>query len=198
MGIDVTKGASVPLDADGSGLTHVTVGLGWDPAAPGGEDFDLDASAIALTGTGRAPSRGYFVYYNNLTTPRREIVHRGDSLTGENAGDDEQIDVHLEALSASIRRIVFPVSIYNAEYRGQSFGDVRNAYIRVVDAATGQEITRYDLSTDAATETAMLFGELYRDDPGDPPGDVGWHFRALGQGRVTGLVGIAREYGVDV
>jgi tellurium resistance protein TerD len=191
VGINVTKGASVPLDADGSGLTQVNVGLGWDPAAPGGEDFDLDASAIALTEAGTAPSRAYFVYYNNLTTPRREIVHRGDSLTGENGGDDEQIDVHLEALSTSITRIVFPVSIHNAEYRGQSFGDVRNAYIRVVDAGTGRQIARYDLSTDAATETAMLFGELYRD-------DSGWHFLALGQGRLTGLVGIAREYGVDV
>ncbi|WP_131747277.1 TerD family protein [Frankia sp. Cppng1_Ct_nod] len=194
MGIDVAKGAEVSLRTGGSGLTHITVGLGWDPDLTGSTEFDLDASAIALTADGRAPSRDFFVYFNNLSTPHGEIVHRGDNLTGEAdgaVGDDEQIDIRLDRLSRSITRIVFPVSIYHADDRQQSFGDVRNAYIRVLDADSGTQLARYDLTTQAATETAMLFGEVTRD-------NAGWAFRALGQGRATGLTGIAREYGLDV
>jgi tellurium resistance protein TerD len=191
VSVDVTKGSSVPLDSAGTSLTRVTVGLGWDPAAPGAQEIDLDASAIALGADGLAPSREFFVFFNNLSSPRGEIAHRGDNLTGEGSGDDEQIEVQLDALSSAITRIVFPVTIHNADFRQQDFGHVRNAFIRVVDSARSAELARFNLSTDAATETGMLFGELYRD-------AAGWHFRALGQGRVTGLAGIAREYGVDV
>lgn len=188
MTVDVTKGHSVALGKD-DGLTRVTVGLGWDPAPRGAdEDFDLDASVLALGADDRIVSREYFVFFNNLTSPRGEIVHRGDNLTGEGDGDDEQIDIQLDALSRTIVRIVFAVTIHNADYRHQSFGDVRNAFIRVVDTAHGTLLARYDLSTDAATETAMLFGELYR-------ADGGWRFRALGQGRIDGLAGIARQFG---
>ncbi|WP_462188495.1 MULTISPECIES: TerD family protein [unclassified Frankia] len=191
MGIDVVKGGSVALTGATGGLTHITVGLGWDPNAPGSEEFDLDASAIALQADGRAPNRSYFIYYNNLSSPRGEIVHRGDNLTGEGAGDDEQIEVRLNLLSSAITRIVFPVSIHNADYRHQSFGDVTGAYIRVVNASTDDELVRYDLTTAAARDTSMLFGELYRDQDG-------WRFRALGQGGVSGLAAIARGYGLDV
>ncbi|EIV93071.1 TerD family protein [Frankia sp. QA3] len=192
MGIDLAKGGSVALAEAAETLTHITVGLGWDPNRPGAEEFDLDASAIALQGNDRAPSLSYFVYYNNLGSPRGEIVHRGDNLTGEGAGDDEQIDVRLDLLSSAITRIVFPVSIHNADYRHQSFGDVHGAYIRVVNADTGDELVRYDLSTTAARDTSMLFGELHRG------GGGGWHFRALGEGGVAGLAEIARGYGLDV
>ncbi len=192
------SGAGVALLSKGTGLTHITVGLGWDPDLTGSTEFDLDASAIALTADGRAPSRDFFVYFNNLSSPLSEIVHRGDNLTGEADGDgsgestdDEQIDIRLDRLSRSITRIVFPVSIYHAEDRQQNFGDVRNAYIRVLDTDSGTQVARYDLTTQAATETAMLFGEVVRD-------GTGWTFRALGEGRVTGLTGIAREYGLDV
>jgi tellurium resistance protein TerD len=191
VGIDVLKGGSVALADATENLTHITVGLGWDPNSPGSEEFDLDASAIALEANGRAPNRSYFVYYNNLASPRGEITHRGDNLTGEGAGDDEQIDVRLDLLSHAITRIVFPVSIHNADYRHQSFGNVHNAYIRIVNASSGQELARYDLTTTAATDTSMLFGELHRD-------GTGWHFRALGQGGIAGLAGIARGYGLDV
>ncbi|WP_239334543.1 TerD family protein [Frankia sp. CiP3] len=198
MDIEGRGSAGVALLAKGAGLTHITVGLGWDPDLTGSTEFDLDASAIALTADGRAASRDFFVYFNNLTSPRHEIVHRGDNLTGAaegngtgDPGDDEQIDIRLDRLSHSITRIVFPVSIYHAEDRQQSFGDVRNAYIRVLDAESGNQIARYDLTTQAATETAMLFGEVARE-------GNGWTFRALGEGRVTGLTGIAREYGLDV
>ncbi|KJE20636.1 putative stress response protein, TerZ- and CABP1 [Frankia torreyi] len=191
MGIDLAKGGSVALTEATETLTHITVGLGWDPNRPGAEEFDLDASAIALQENDRAPSLSYFVYYNNLSSPRGEIVHRGDNLTGEGAGDDEQIDVRLDLLSSAITRIVFPVSIHNADYRHQSFGDVHGAYIRVVSTDTGDELVRYDLSSTAARDTSMLFGELHRD-------GGGWHFRALGEGGVAGLAEIARGYGLDV
>jgi tellurium resistance protein TerD len=189
--VDVTKGSSVALGKDG-GLSRVTVGLGWDPAPRGAEDdFDLDASALALGADDLIISPQYFVFFNNLASPRNEIVHLGDNLTGEGSGDDEQIEVHLDGLSSSVVRIVFAVTIHNADYRHQSFGDVRNAFIRVADTGHGRELARYNLSTDAATETSMLFGELYR-------ADGGWRFRALGQGRTDGLAGIARQFGFAV
>ncbi|MBL7500909.1 TerD family protein [Frankia sp. CNm7] len=192
MTVDVTKGASVALTKEGSDLTRVTVGLGWDPAPRGStEDFDLDASALALGTDGRIVSRDYFVFFNNLSSPRGEIRHRGDNLTGEGAGDDEQIDIQLDELSRAVERVVFAVTIHNADYRGQNFGDIRNAFIRVVDAVRGVELVRYNLTTDAATDTAMLFGELHHD-------GTGWHFRALGQGRLDGLAGIARQFGFTV
>jgi tellurium resistance protein TerD len=191
VGIDLAKGASAALAERTGALTHLTVGLGWDPNRPGAEEFDLDASAIALQSDDRAPSRSYFVYYNNLSSPRGEIVHRGDNLTGEGAGDDEQIEVRLDLLSSAITRIVFPVSIHNADYRHQSFGDVHGAYIRVVDTDTDEELVRYDLSTTAARDTSMLFGELLR-------ARDGWRFRAIGEGGVSGLAEIARSYGLDV
>ncbi|MCK9894120.1 TerD family protein [Frankia sp. AgB32] len=191
MGIDLAKGASAALAERTDVLTHITVGLGWDPNRPGAEEFDLDASAIALQGDGRAPGLSYFIYYNNLSSPRGEIVHRGDNLTGEGAGDDEQIDVRLDLLSSAITRIVFPVSIHNADYRHQSFGDVHGAYIRVVNADTDEELVRYDLSSSAARDTSMLFGELLRSADG-------WHFRAVGEGGVDGLAEIARAYGLAV
>jgi len=191
VGIDLAKGASAALADRTATLTHITVGLGWDPNRPGGEEFDLDASAIALQDNGRVPARDYFVYYNNLSTPRGEIVHLGDNLTGEGTGDDEQIQVRLDLLSSAITRIVFPVSIHNADYRHQSFGDVRGAYIRVIDAQTDVELLRYDLSATAARDTSMLFGELLR-------AQDGWHFRAVGEGGVADLAGIARSHGVDV
>ncbi|OHV34972.1 MULTISPECIES: TerD family protein [Pseudofrankia] len=192
MTVDVTKGASIALTKEGSDLTRVTVGLGWDPAPRGSEeDFDLDASALALRADGRIVSRDYFVFFNNLSSTHNEITHRGDSLTGEGDGDNEQIDVQLDALPPTVERVVFAVTIHNADYRRQDFGHVQHAFIRVVDAVRGVQLARYDLTHEAAADTAMLFGELYRD-------DRGWHFRALGQGRQDGLAGIARQFGFDV
>lgn len=192
MGIEAGRGDGIALADVGAEVHQITVGLGWDPPSPDSRtEFDLDASAIALTGDDRVPSAEYFVYFNRLATPRGEISHRGDNLTGEEPGDNEQIDVRLDALSQGIVRVVFAVTIHDADYRRQSFGDVANAYIRVLDQATGAELARYDLSTDAAAETAMLFGEVHRD-------GTGWRFRPLGEGRPTDLTGIARHYGVDV
>ncbi len=190
MGISLAKGGNVSLTKEAPGLTAVTVGLGWDERTTSGEDFDLDASAIALGADGNAVSPKHFVFFNNLTSPDGTIEHTGDNLTGGGEGDDEQIKVHLAKVPADVTRIVFAVSIYEADSRGHSFGQVRNAFIRVVDQADSRELTRYDLTEDASNETAMVFGELYRN-------GSEWKFRAVGQGYASGLTGIAKDFGID-
>jgi len=191
MTITLTKGANVSLTKSAPGLLTMTVGLGWDERTTSGDSFDLDASAIAVGSDGTVFSDKHFVYFNNLTSPDGSIKHKGDNLTGDGDGDDEQIDIDLGKIPDGIERIVFPVSIYEAERRGQAFGQVRNAFIRVVNSSDGQELARYDLSEDASTETAMIFGELYRNS-----GE--WKFRAVGQGYSSGLTGIAKDFGIDV
>jgi tellurium resistance protein TerD len=191
MGVSLSKGGNVSLTKQAPGLTAVLVGLGWDERTTSGQAFDLDASALMLNAAGRVLSDLHFVFFNNLTSPDGSVEHTGDNLTGSGEGDDEQIKVDLSAVPAEVDRIVFPVSIYEAESRRQNFGQVRNAFIRVVNQADGAELTRYDLSEDASSETAMIFGELYRHS-----GD--WKFRAVGQGYSSGLAGIARDYGVNV
>lgn len=191
MAVSLSKGGNVSLTKEAPGLTAVTVGLGWDVRTTTGTDFDLDASAIAVNVDGKVFSDGHFIFFNNKTSPEQAIVHTGDNVTGEGDGDDEAIKIDLSLLPAEVDKIVFPVSIYEAESRSQNFGQVRNAYIRVVNQAGETEIARYDLSEDAATETAMVFGEMYRN------GEE-WKFRAIGQGYASGLVGIAQDFGVNV
>ena len=191
MSVSLSKGGNVSLTKQAPNLTAVTVGLGWDARSTTGSDFDLDASALGLNGEKKIVSDAYFVFFNNLKSPDGSIEHTGDNLTGEGDGDDEAINVNLAAVPPEVVSIAFPVSIYEAESRSQSFGQVRNAYIRVVDRSNGTELARYDLSEDASTETAMVFGELYRNGPE-------WKFRAVGQGYASGLAGIARDFGVNV
>ena len=191
MSVSLTKGGNVSLTKEAPGLTAVIVGLGWDPRTTAGADFDLDASALMLNSTSKIISDQHFVFFNNLKSPDGSVEHSGDNLTGGGDGDDEQIKVDLAAVPAECTTIVFPVSIYEAEQRGQNFGQVRNAFIRIVNQAGGAEIARYDLTEDASTETAMLFGELYR-------GGAEWKFRAVGQGYASGLRGIAVDFGVNV
>ena len=191
MGVSLSKGGNVSLTKEAPGLTAVTVGLGWDARSTTGTDFDLDASAIMAGASGKVLSDGHFVFFNNLKSVDGSVEHTGDNLTGEGDGDDEQISVNLAAVPPEVDKIVFPVSIYDAAARSQSFGQVRNAFIRVLNQAGGTEIARYDLSEDASTETAMVFGELYRN-------GAEWKFRAVGQGYAEGLVGIARDFGVGV
>jgi tellurium resistance protein TerD len=166
VGVSLTKGGNVSLTKAAPGLSAVTVGLGWDARTTDGQDFDLDASAIACGTNGKVLSDKHFIFFNNLVSPEGAVEHTGDNLTGEGEGDDEQVKVNLAGSPAEIDKIVFAVSIYNAE-------------------------ARYDLSEDASTETAMVFGELYRNGPE-------WKFRAVGQGYTSGLAGIARDYGVNV
>ena len=191
MGVSLAKGGNVSLSKEAPGLTSVIVGLGWDVRSTTGADFDLDASALLCGESGRVLTDQHFVFYNNLTSPDGSVEHSGDNLTGGGDGDDEQLTVELTAVPPTVARIVFPVSIYDAENRSQNFGQVRNAYIRIINQAGGSEIARYDLSEDAATETAMVFGELYRN-------GAEWKFRAVGQGYASGLVGIAQDFGVNV
>ena len=191
MAISLSKGGNISLTKEAPGLQKVTVGLGWDARTTDGQPFDLDASAIGVDAAGRALSDQHFVFFNNTRSPDGAIVHSGDNVTGEGAGDDEQIVVDLSGAPAALDRVVFPVSIYDAETRGQNFGQVRNAFIRVINQAGNAEITRYDLSEDASTETAMVFGELYRS-------GAEWKFRAVGQGYSAGLAGIARDFGVNL
>ncbi|WP_072690781.1 TerD family protein [Rhodococcus marinonascens] len=191
MGVSLTKGGNVSLTKEAPNLTAVAVGLGWDARSTTGAGFDLDASAIGTGADKKVVSDQHFVFFNNLRSPDGSIEHAGDNTTGEGEGDDEVINVNLATVPADIESIVFPVSIYDAETRAQSFGQVRNAYIRVVDKANGTELARYDLSEDASTETAMVFGELYRS-------GADWKFRAIGQGYASGLSGIARDYGVNI
>ena len=191
MTVSLSKGGNVSLSKQAPGLTAVIVGLGWDPRTTTGADFDLDASAIMLDMSGKVLSDSHFVFFNNLKSPDGSVEHMGDNLTGGGEGDDEQIKVNLQAVPAECGKVVFPVSIYDAESRQQNFGQVRNAFIRIVNQADNGEIARYDLTEDAATETAMVFGEIYR--------SFGeWKFRAVGQGYAAGLRGIAQDFGVNV
>ena len=191
MSVSLTKGGNVSLTKEAPGMTNVLVGLGWDARTTTGDDFDLDASALLLKADGKVLSNEYFVFFNNTKSPDGAVEHTGDNLTGEGDGDDESIKVNLAAVPAEVDKIVFPVTIYDAETRRQGFGQVRNAFIRIVDQTGGKEIARYDLTEDASTETAMLFGELYRN-------GAEWKFRAVGQGYSSGLVGIAQDFGVNV
>ncbi|MFI2349667.1 TerD family protein [Streptomyces sp. NPDC019443] len=191
MGVSLSKGGNVSLTKAAPNLTAVTVGLGWDVRTTTGTDFDLDASALLTNAEGKVATDGNFVFFNNLKSADGSVEHTGDNITGEGEGDDEQIKVNLASVPADVDKIVFPVSIYEAESRQQSFGQVRNAFIRVVNQADNNELARYDLSEDASTETAMVFGELYRNGPE-------WKFRAIGQGYASGLRGIAQDFGVNV
>ncbi|MFN2562313.1 MAG: TerD family protein [Jatrophihabitans sp.] len=191
MSVSLSKGGNVSLSKEVPGLQAVLVGLGWDVRTTTGADFDLDASALMVGTNGKILSDQHFIFFNNLTSPDGSVEHTGDNLTGEGEGDDEAIKVNLAAVPQEVDKIVVTVSIYDADNRQQSFGQVRNAFIRVVNQADNNEITRYDLSEDASTETAMIFGELYRN-------GAEWKFRAVGQGYSTGLSGIARDYGVNV
>jgi tellurium resistance protein TerD len=190
MGVTLAKGGNVSLSKAAPNLTQVLVGLGWDARSTTGADFDLDASAL-MCREGRVMGDEYFIFYNNLKSPEDSVEHTGDNLTGEGEGDDESLLVNLSQVPEQCDKIVFPVSIHDADNRRQTFGQVSNAFIRVVNQADGQELARYDLTEDASTETAMIFGELYRHG-----GE--WKFRAVGQGYASGLRGIALDFGVNV
>jgi tellurium resistance protein TerD len=191
MGVTLAKGGNVSLSKAAPNLTAVQIGLGWQARATTGADFDLDASAL-LCSNGRVLGDEYFIFYNNLKSPDGSVEHMGDELVGgTGAADDEVVKVNLAQVPPQVDKIVFPVSIYDAEARLQNFGQVRDAYIRVLNQADGAELARYDLSEDASNETAMIFGELYRYN-----GE--WKFRAVGQGYASGLRGIALDFGVNV
>jgi tellurium resistance protein TerD len=190
MSISIAKGGNVSLSKEAPGLTKILMGLGWDARATDGADFDLDASAFLLAESGKVRSDSDFIFYNQLKSSDGSVEHTGDNLTGEGEGDDEAIKVDLSRVPADIQRIAVAVTIHDADNRRQNFGMVQNAFIRVVNDADNKEIARYDLSEDYSTETALIFGEVYRH-------GAEWKFRAVGQGFQGGLAPLARNYGVN-
>jgi tellurium resistance protein TerD len=191
MAVSLSKGGNVSLTKEAPGLRGVRVGLGWDTRVTDGSAFDLDASVFLLNDAGRVRSDADFIFYNNKNGANGAVVHQGDNLTGEGSGDDEVVIVGLDQLSADIQKLSFAVTIHEADGRRQNFGMVSNAYIRVLNADGGTEIARYDLSEDASTETAMIFGDLYRHN-----GE--WKFKAIGQGFAGGLGPLAQSLGVNI
>ena len=191
MSVSLGKGGVVTLAKPTDNLKSILVGLGWEERQTTGADYDLDATAFLVGENGRVVNDQHFVFYGNLRSPDGSVEHQGDNLTGNGDGDDEEIFVDLEALSAKVAAIRFAVSIHEADVRRQSFGEVDNAYIRVVDRENGRELARYDLTDDARNQTAIVFGEVYRE-------SGSWKFRAVGQGYASGLLGICREHGVNV
>lgn len=192
MAISLQKGQKVDLTKGNPGLSKILVGLGWDVNRyDGSADFDLDAAAFLLGDNGRVPSDSDFIFYSNLQHASGSVVHTGDNLTGEGEGDDEVIKVDLKSVPANISKVAFTVTIYDADVRNQNFGQVSNAYIRIVDETTGNEIIRYDLGEDFSVETAVVVGELYRYN-----GE--WKFNAIGSGFAGGLYALCKNFGVNV
>ncbi len=191
MAVTLSKGGNVSLSKEAPGLKDILVGLGWDARSTSGSDFDLDASAFLLKEDGKVRSDSDFIFYNNLRSQDGSIEHTGDNLTGEGDGDDESIKINLEKVPQDVKKISVTVTIHEASARSQNFGMVSNAFIRVVNQADNKELARYDLSEDMSTETAMIFGEIYRHN-----GE--WKFRAVGQGYVGGLGPLASSFGVNI
>lgn len=191
MAVSLSKGGNVNLSKEAPGLSAISVGLGWDTRVTDGAAFDLDASAFLLKVDGKVRADSDFIFYNNKIGAGGSVEHSGDNTTGAGEGDDETVKMNLAQIPTEIDKVVFSVTIHEAEARKQNFGQVSKAFIRVVNQANNQEIARYDLSEDASTETAMIFGEVYRSG-----GD--WKFKAVGQGFAGGLGPLARSFGVDV
>jgi tellurium resistance protein TerD len=192
MPINLSKGQKVDLTKTNPGLKKIMVGLGWDVNAfDSGAAFDLDAAAFMVGENGKCPTEKEFVFYGNLEHQSGSVKHMGDNLTGEGDGDDEQVLVDLEQIPANVSRIAFTVTIYDAETRRQNFGQVSNAFIRIVDENTGVELIRYDLGEDFSIETAVVVGELYRHN-----GE--WKFNAIGSGFQGGLAALCGHYGIEV
>lgn len=191
MAISLTKGGNVNLSKEAPNLTNIAVGLGWNPRATDGQAFDLDAVAFLVNESGKVRADTDFIFFNNLKSSDGSVEHTGDNRTGEGDGDDEVIKVDLSKVPADVSKVVFCAVIYDGQARNQNFGQVANAYIRIVNTQSGAEVARYDLSEDSSTETAMIFGELYKNN-----GE--WKFRAVGQGFAGGLGPLAASYGVAV
>ncbi len=192
MAINLSKGQKVDLTKGNPGLKSIMVGLGWDVNAfDSGADFDLDAAAFMVGANGRCPTEKEFIFYGNLEHASESVKHMGDNLTGSGDGDDEQIFVDLTKVPANVDKIAFTVTIYDADVRKQNFGQVSNAFIRIVDTSNDSEIIRYDLNEDFSIETAIVVGELYRHN-----GE--WKFNAIGSGFQGGLAALCGHYGIEV
>lgn len=190
MSISLSKGGNISLSKESPGIKQIRIGLGWDPRATTGKDFDLDASVFLVNSEGKCRSDKDFIFYNNLKSTEGSVEHTGDNLTGEGEGDDEVIKVDLSKVPADVDKIAVTVTIHDSAARGQNFGQVDNAFARVINEDNDQEVVRYDLSEDYSVEDAMIFCELYRNN-----GE--WKFRAIGQGFSGGLADLASNYGLS-
>ena len=167
------------------------MGVGWDiNQYDTGASLDLDSSAFLLKADGKVSGSEDFVFYGNLKHPSGAVEHVGDNLTGAGEGDDEQMRIDLSKVPANIEKIAFTVTIYDAETRNQNFGQVNNAFVRIYNEETGEEMMRYDLGEDFSIETAAVFGELYRNN-----GE--WKFNAIGSGFYGGLAALCANYGIE-
>ena len=197
MPINLTKGQKVDLTKGTPGLTKLMVGLGWDVNAfDSGYNFDLDASAFMVGSNGKCPTEKEFIFYSNLEHPSESVKHMGDNLTGEGEGDDEVLYIDFTKVPADVERIAITVTIYEAQERGQNFGQVSNAYVRLArrsseNDSVGTEELRYDLGEDFSVETALVVCELYRS-------GATWKFNAVGAGYQGGLYALCKAYGVNV
>ena len=191
MAVNLQKGGNVSLSKTDPGLEVLLCGLGWDSRVTTGDDFDLDSCVFMVTDSGKVRRDEDFIFYNNKLAADGSVEHLGDNRTGAGDGDDEQVVIHLLKVSHDIARLVFAVTIHDSEVRKQNFGQVKNAFIRVVNKLTNQELVRFDLSEDFSTETSVLFGEVYRN-------GSEWKFKAVGQGFAGGLSELAKPYGVRV
>ena len=191
MALSLQKGGNLSLSKTDPSLTKILVGLGWDERTTDGSSFDLDESAFFLTANNKVRNDSDFIFYNQLKSPDGSVEHTGDNRTGQGEGDDESVKVDLSKVPAEITKIAFTVTIHDAEARRQNFGQVSNAFIRIVNDLTGTEIVRCDLAEDYSTETAMVFGELYRH-------NNEWKFRAVGQGYSGGLKAMCDQFGINI
>ena len=194
MAVSLSKGGRVSLSKEAPGLSKIQVGLGWDERATDGAAFDLDASVFLLDSTGKVRNDSDFVYYNNTKAINGAVEHMGDNLTGEGAGDDEVIKVNLKQLetdAADVVKLSVVVTIHEAETRKQNFGQINEAFIRIVNQDDDKEIVRFDLTEDYSMETAMIFGEIYY-----KTGE--WRFTAVGQGYEGGLAATCQQFGLDI
>lgn len=190
MALTLQKGGNLSLTKTDPSLTKILVGLGWDPRATDGTEFDLDASALLLGANGKVRGEADFIFYNQLKSVDGSVEHTGDNRTGAGDGDDEVIKVDLSRVPADVDKVIFIVTIHDAEVRKQSFGQVGGSFIRVVNEVSGAEVVRYDLAEDASTQTAMIFAELYRH-------GAEWKFRAIGEGYAGGLKALANNFGMQ-
>ena len=191
MAITLSKGGNLSLSKTDPSLNQVLVGLGWDARSTDGADFDLDASAFLLTQQDKVRGEHDFIFYNQTRSVDGSVEHTGDNRTGAGDGDDEALKINLALVPTDIQKIAITVTIHDAESRRQNFGQVQNAFIRVVNDQTQNEIVRFDLNEDYSTETAMIFGELYRH-------NAEWKFRAVGQGYQGGLKAMCHQYGIMI
>ena len=191
MSISLNKGGNLSLSKTDPSLKNLIVGLGWDARPTDGADFDLDASAFMVKEDGKVRTDSDFIFYNQTKSTCGAIEHTGDNRTGAGDGDDECVIVLLDKIPADIQKVIFCVTIHDAEARKQNFGQVSHAYVRIVNKDSNSEVARYDLSEDASVDTAMIFGEIYRH-----TGE--WKFKAVGQGYIGGLAALANQYGINI